>query len=80
VLEVLSPDRPARDLEGKRRDYAEVAIPEYWIVDPERETISVLALRDGQYETAGVFDRERHARSIIVADFTLDTATIFDVV
>ena len=32
--EVVSPDRPERDLVDKRIDYAEAGIPEYWVVDP----------------------------------------------
>ena len=36
VVEVVSPDDLGRDLVVKRADYAEAAIPEYWIVDPRR--------------------------------------------
>ena len=39
VVEVVSPDE---DLVHKRRDYAEAAVPEYWIVDPGTEAITVL--------------------------------------
>ena len=35
VLEVVSPDSPDRDRVHKRQGYAEAAIPEYWIVDPQ---------------------------------------------
>src|SRR5947207_2631040 len=34
VVEVVSPDDPARDYVAKRRDYAETGIVAYWIVDP----------------------------------------------
>ena len=34
VIEVVSPDDPGRDFVQKRGDYAEAAIPEYWIVEP----------------------------------------------
>ena len=34
VAEIVSPDDPARDLVVKRADYAEAAVPEYWIVLP----------------------------------------------
>ncbi len=44
LLEVVSPDKPARDLIEKRRDYAEAGIPEYWIVNPLDQTILVLTL------------------------------------
>jgi Uma2 family endonuclease len=44
VMEIVSPDDPARDLVTKRQEYAEAGIPEYWIVDPRSETITVLKL------------------------------------
>lgn len=44
VVEIVSPDRPERDIEEKPRDYAEAGIPEYWIVNPLDETITVLTL------------------------------------
>jgi Uma2 family endonuclease len=45
ALEVVSEDKPERDLVDKRNDYAEGVVPEYWIVNPLTETISVLQLR-----------------------------------
>src|SRR5262249_32385253 len=39
VVEIVSPDNPERDTHDKREDYAEAGIPEYWIVNPEDETI-----------------------------------------
>ena len=41
VLEVLSPATARYDRFTKRRRYQEAGIPEYWIVDPEREQIEV---------------------------------------
>ena len=45
VMEVLSgsKDDRERDLIAKRADYAAAEIPEYWIVDPVAETITVLS-------------------------------------
>src|SRR6516225_9440804 len=42
ALEVVSEDKPERDLADKRGDYAEGYVPEYWIVNPVSEAISVL--------------------------------------
>ena len=42
ALEVVSEDKPERDLVDKRGDYAEGGVPEYWIVNPQTETITVL--------------------------------------
>ena len=44
VIEVVSRDDPQRDLVTKRSEYAQAGIPEYWIVDPQTATITVLRL------------------------------------
>ncbi len=62
VVEVVSPDNPERDLIVKRDDYAEAGIPEYWIVDPATETLTVLELEDAGYVEHGVYDR--HAQAV----------------
>jgi Uma2 family endonuclease len=47
VAEVLSPSNAGIDLVQKRHDYAAAGIPQYWIVDPRDQTITVLALPAG---------------------------------
>ena len=69
VVEVVSPDDPSRDFVQKRGDYAEAGIPEYWIVEPGTETITVLTLAGGTYVERGVFDRSTHASSAILDGF-----------
>lgn len=49
VVEVLSPGSRADDLGSKRVVYEGLAIPSYWIVDPEGPTITVLRLDGGRY-------------------------------
>ena len=78
VLEIVSPDNPARDLEEKPRDYAEAGIPEYWIVNPLDETVTVLTLTDGSYAEYGVFRRGDEARSKLLDGFTVRVDAIFD--
>lgn len=39
VLEVVSPDRREFDLETKRLDYGQAGIGEYWVADPELDSI-----------------------------------------
>ncbi len=46
VVEIVSPDDPERDTVTKRLDYALAQIPEYWIVHPEQQMITVLMLVD----------------------------------
>lgn len=55
VVEVVSPDTSSRenyhrDYERKRGEYERRGIPEYWIVDPYREVMLVLTLKDGVYQ------------------------------
>ncbi len=57
VVEVVSPTKKNRDRDyiAKRQQYAERGIPEYWLLDPEQQSITVLALVDQQYTEHGVF-------------------------
>ncbi len=79
ALEVVSEDKPERDLVDKRVDYAEGRIPEYWIVNPLTETITVLTLRGDAYQEAGVFKRGEAAASTLLEGFSIPVAPAFDV-
>ena len=78
VLEVVSPDDPARDYVVKRGDYAEAGIPEYWIVDPRTETVTVLVLRGDAYGEHGVHGRGETADSSLLEGFGIEVDAIFD--
>jgi Uma2 family endonuclease len=79
IVEVISPDDPNRDLITKRREYAQAGIPEYWIVDPRQETLTVLALDGDSYTAHGPFHREETATSITYPDLAVAVSTVFDV-
>jgi Uma2 family endonuclease len=78
VLEVVSPDNPERDLIDKRFDYAEAGIPEYWIVNPLNQTITVLTLQGESYVEHGVFVRGMRATSVLLPDFSIAVDAVFD--
>ncbi len=78
VVEIVSPDDPARDLVVKRADYAEAAIPEYWIVDPRGETVTVLDLTANAYVEHGVFARGDVATSPLLDGVAVDVTALFD--
>jgi Uma2 family endonuclease len=78
-LEVVSEDKPERDLVDKVKDYAEAKVPEYWIVNPQTETITVLTLRDGAYAEHGVFVRGQVATSVIFPGFSVKVDDVFNV-
>jgi Uma2 family endonuclease len=55
VVEVVSPGAESkpnytRDYRDKRNQYAAIAIPEYWIVDPDRKWVMVGRLVSGDYQ------------------------------
>ncbi|MDW8199751.1 MAG: Uma2 family endonuclease [Cyanobacteriota bacterium SKYGB_h_bin112] len=55
VVEVVSPGNPGeqnydRDYIEKRREYALRGIPEYWIIDPDRQVVLVLTLTGQTYQ------------------------------
>lgn len=78
VMEVVSPDDPDRDLVEKRVDYAEAGIPEYWIVNPVDETVTVLVLGDGAaYREPGVFRPGAHADSPGLTGFSIPVRDAF---
>lgn len=78
ALEVVSEDKPERDLVEKVRAYAEAHIPEYWIVNPLNATITVLRLDGGEYAAHGVFGRGERATSALLAGFTVDVSAAFN--
>jgi Uma2 family endonuclease len=52
VVEVVSPGKvnEDRDYRYKRSEYAARGIPEYWIVDADKDRVTLLTLVDGLYE------------------------------
>jgi Uma2 family endonuclease len=75
VVEILSPSNREHDLVRKFAIYARYGIREYWIVDPDEQTLRVYALSDGQYalhEYEGGL-----ARSVVLAGLTVDVAALF---
>lgn len=76
VVEVVSRDDPERDYVQKREDYADLGIPEYWIVDPQADTITVLTLDSGRYVDHGVFGPGDVASSATLRGFRAPVADI----
>jgi Uma2 family endonuclease len=78
ALEVVSEDEPERDLIDKRNDYAEAHVPEYWIVNPQTETVTVLRLRGDAYEQVGLYRRGESAASPQLSPFMVPVSAVFD--
>ncbi|MBA3945775.1 MAG: Uma2 family endonuclease [Herpetosiphonaceae bacterium] len=78
VVEIVSPDDPERDTVTKRLDYAMAHIPEYWIVDPAQQTITVLTLVEDVYVEYGVFGRGEVASSLLLTGLDIDVTSVLD--
>jgi Uma2 family endonuclease len=80
VMEVVSgsPEDRERDLVKKREEYALAGIPEYWIVDPQEQRITVLTLDGKTYREHGVFGRGQAATSVLLAGFSVDVCSVLD--
>lgn len=78
VVEIVSPDKPKRDTEEKPLDYAEADIPEYWIVNPLTDTITVMVLDGASYAEYGVFRRGDRAVSKLLDGFSVRVDEVLD--
>jgi Uma2 family endonuclease len=78
VVEVVSEDDPERDTRVKRADYALAGIPEYWIVNPLDETITVLVLAGEEYAAHGIFQRGDRAVSKLLEGFGVSVDEVLD--
>lgn len=79
VMEVVSPDDPNRDIVKKKEEYAKAGIPEYWLVNPINQTITVFVLAQGSslYQEVGVYSKGDVAVSQLLEGFMVDVAAVF---
>ncbi|WP_197046276.1 Uma2 family endonuclease [Planktothrix paucivesiculata] len=70
VVEVVSPgqENQQRDYRYKRSQYQARGIPEYWIIDPIQQQITVFSLVTGLYEQA-IFTGDMVINSAFLSDY-----------
>ena len=78
AMEVVSEGAEAakRDYEDKRRDYARAGIPEYWIVDPEQQRITVLVLEEATYRMHGEFTAGQIASGVLLPSLEIEVSQV----
>jgi Uma2 family endonuclease len=79
VMEVVSEGTRNRkhDLQTKRKEYAKALIPEYWIVDPKKQRITVLTLGGSKYRVHGEFGPGEVATSVLLPEFSVSVSEAF---
>lgn len=81
AIEVVSEGKDAyqRDYEQKRIDYARAGVSEYWIVDPQKNLITVLGLEGDQYTLLGEYQKGDTASGNYFGDFFVAVTEVFAV-
>jgi Uma2 family endonuclease len=78
LVEILSPSNREHDQLLKRTAYAKYGVPDYWIVDPEAETVELLRLEQlGGYTLVQRFDRTATLRSPEFPEIAIPLAPVF---
>lgn len=77
VVEIVSPDRPERDLVVKRDLYARHGVAEYWIVSPELKSIEVLTLHGKEYAPHAYFESGDSLTTPSLPGFSLPLGNVF---
>lgn len=77
VVEVLSPSDPRRDQVTKRELYNRYGVQEYWIVDPEGQTVEVLTRSAAGLETWQRFSAGATVTSPLLPGLSMAVDDIF---
>lgn len=81
AIEVVSDDPQSheRDYTTKTADYAEARIPEYWIVDPQEQLITLLTLDEAgtSYREQGTYQPGETVRSELLSGFEVGVDEVF---
>ena len=70
VVEILSPSTASRDWRDKLDLYAEYGVKEYWLVDPDARTVTVLLLEAGAFAEVARYGAGQTLTSPTLAGFT----------
>ena len=77
AVEVLSPSTEGYDRGYKRELYARHGVMEYWLVDPDLETIEVLTPGNGGFIRYALYNRRETLTSPLLPGLAVDLAAIF---
>lgn len=76
IAEVLSSNK-RRDRVTKFAAYAEAGVPEYWIIDPDKQTVEVYVLRGHAYAMIDTFGINMVVRSEVMSSLTIKVEELF---
>ena len=77
VVEILSPSTAGRDRKLKRALYAKHGVREYWLVDPDGQTVTVLRLDGDTFEVVSLYGEGETMTSLTLEGFAVELNEIF---
>jgi Uma2 family endonuclease len=77
VVEILSPSTSGYDQGYKRALYARHEVLEYWLVDPDAETVEVLVLGADGFQSHGVYGSSGELSTPLMESLSLDLNELF---
>ena len=77
TIEILSPSTEASDRRVKHALFERFGVPEYWIVDPESETIQVFRLSDGRYKAPLEYEIGDRLESPLLPGLSIPLSEVF---
>lgn len=81
AVEILSRSTRAEDMIRKSAEYAADGIAQYWLVDRDQRTITILRNQDGMWEIELELDDDRPSGTVAVGEYgevTLDVPALLD--
>lgn len=80
AVEIVSPGELQRDRDyvAKRIQYQDRGIPEYWIVDPQTQTVLILAIAANTFTEFGSFSGDAQIVSFQFGVLTITAAQLFE--
>ncbi len=80
IIEILSESTKHRDERTKRKLYERFQVKEYWIIDPELETVKIFRLQDGRYsapEESRTKQGDSGLSPLVLPEFSIAIQDIF---
>ena len=77
VIEIISPATEYRDREIKRKLYAKYGVKEYWLADPDKQTIEVMELSEEGFKAREVYGKGKMVHSPILVGLSFDPREVF---
>jgi Uma2 family endonuclease len=77
IIEIISPSTMWRDRHEKMTTYESFGVNEYWIVDPENQTIDQYLLNEGVYSIHNFFEHDQTIKSQVINGLELGLESVF---